>query len=440
MRSKIKGLLSFNFADLPSILIDLHNKAHSSDFVKKVSETFATRIFLVIVGLITSVIVARILGPEGRGVYAIALTISAIGIQFGNLGLHSSNTFQVAKKNELLPTLVGNSLFVSFVFGGIGIIFVWILFTIFPSISPLSNHSLLIISLISIPLGLAYLLFQNLLIGINKIRFFNVTETLNRVLSVFLIGLIILLHWVSPENVFACTVIIQSLILIWMLYILIKSSGNFPKCSYSLFKNCIGYGLKAYIACFLTFLVVRSDMFLVNYMLGAEQVGYYSIAVSITDMLCMLPTVTGSLLFPKLAAIEDMKYKWKYTKKVVWGIGLIIFIVIGITVLLANPIVRLLYGKEFLPAVPAFILLTPGIFMLSIISLLSSYIASKDIPIALVFVYLIAFIVNFLLNLILIPHLGIIGASIASSISYTLCFIGILSISINTKNKYCNQQ
>ena len=62
------------------------------DLTKRVLETFSTRIFLIILSLITSVFVARTLGPEGRGLYAIALTIGMLGVQFSNLGLHSSNT------------------------------------------------------------------------------------------------------------------------------------------------------------------------------------------------------------------------------------------------------------------------------------------------------------------------------------------------------------
>ena len=436
MLDKIYNLLSFDFTKLPSILNINLKRARKSDFVKKVAETFGTKVFLLIVGLITSVIVARILGPEGRGLYAIAVTISAFGIQFGNLGLHSSNTFQVAKKRELLSTLAGNSIFVSFVFVGICSFLAWILFKIFPNISPLSDSSLLIMSLVSIPIGVLLLLFQNLLIGINKIRFYNVTETLIRIISVIIIGIIIFINWVSPKNVFACTLIVQFFILIWILYVLIIEAKKIPNLSYNLFKDCIGYGMKAYLACFLGFLIMKSSVFLVNYMLGTEQVGYYSIAISIIDMLYLLPTTTGSLLFPKLAAIEDVQYKWKYTKKVILGIGLLMLITLGTTALLANPIINLLFGTKFLPAAPALIWLTPGIFMLSITSLLSNYIVSEDFPIENVYVFLVGFIANFLLNLILIPSLGIIGASISSTIAYTICLAGILRIAINMKNKH----
>jgi O-antigen/teichoic acid export membrane protein len=98
----------------------LYRRLINSDFVRKVAETFGTRILLIGIGLVTSVIVARILGPDGRGLYAVAATIGAIGVQFGNLGLHASNTYYVARDRSLLPALVGNPLLIGFVFGGFG--------------------------------------------------------------------------------------------------------------------------------------------------------------------------------------------------------------------------------------------------------------------------------------------------------------------------------
>ena len=60
--------------------------AQNSDFVRKVMETYATRIFLMGIALVTTVVVARLLGPQGRGYYAVAAAIGALGVQFGTLG------------------------------------------------------------------------------------------------------------------------------------------------------------------------------------------------------------------------------------------------------------------------------------------------------------------------------------------------------------------
>ena len=60
-------------------------------------ETYATRILLIGIGLVSAVIVARLLGPQGRGIYAVAAATGALGVQFGNLGLHTSNIYFVAR-------------------------------------------------------------------------------------------------------------------------------------------------------------------------------------------------------------------------------------------------------------------------------------------------------------------------------------------------------
>src|SRR3972149_6606561 len=88
------------------------------------------------VRLVTSVLVARILGPEGRGLYAVAMAVGAIGVQFGNLGLHASNTYYVARERSLLPALIGNTLLVSFVVGGSGSVLAWIVFSLRPELAP----------------------------------------------------------------------------------------------------------------------------------------------------------------------------------------------------------------------------------------------------------------------------------------------------------------
>src|SRR5436309_959189 len=76
--------------------------ASASDLVHKVLETYITQILRVALGLVLTIMVARILGPQGRGLYAVALAIGALGVQVGNFGLGSSNIYYVAKDHDLL--------------------------------------------------------------------------------------------------------------------------------------------------------------------------------------------------------------------------------------------------------------------------------------------------------------------------------------------------
>src|SRR5260370_22178301 len=127
---------------------------HKSGLFRNVLETYGTRVLLIAVGLATTVLVSRVLGPMGRGLFAVAVVIGAIGVQFGNLGLHASNTYYVAKDRDLLPALIGNTLVISFGIGGLGALVCWVVFAFWPAIAPLQGI-LLVLALAWIPFGLA---------------------------------------------------------------------------------------------------------------------------------------------------------------------------------------------------------------------------------------------------------------------------------------------
>ncbi len=95
----------------------LWRTASGTELRRNVLETYGTRVLVVAVSLATAVVIARVLGPAGRGMYAVAVAVGAIGAQFGNLGLHASNTYYVSKDRALLPALIGNTLAVVFAAG-----------------------------------------------------------------------------------------------------------------------------------------------------------------------------------------------------------------------------------------------------------------------------------------------------------------------------------
>jgi O-antigen/teichoic acid export membrane protein len=401
--------------------------AIGSDFFRKAAETLATRVVLIGIGLTTTVLVARILGPEGRGLYAVAITIGAIGVQFGNLGLHASNTYYVARDRALLPTLVGNTLSISFVFGGFGAACVWGIFALWPGVAP-AQGLLLALALAWIPFGLAYMLLQNLLLGIQEVRAYNTIELLTKLLAVALIGLVIVVGRVTPTAVFAAGLAALIISFTWALYRLYPYLNAFPRPSFLLFKDNIRYGVKAYLAAFFAFLVLRVDILLVKQILGAEQAGYYSIAATMADMVYLVPAVVGTLLFPKLSAAASTREKWRFSRKVIVLVGALMLILVAAASLLAWPVTYLLYGPSFLASVPAFVWLMPGIFFLGVETVAVQFLNSVGFPKIVVVIWVLVFVLNVVLNLWAIPAYGIAGASLVSSLSYFLVFALVMLV------------
>jgi O-antigen/teichoic acid export membrane protein len=406
---------------LQAIRSSLSGEAGGS-LARDVVATMGNRILLIGIGLVTSVIVARTLGPSGRGIYAVAVALTAICVQFGNLGLHASNTWAVARRPDLLGTLIANSLLVSAALGG-GIAIVVLLVTAaFPDLIVLPT-AVLTLALLAIPANLAYLLLQNLLLGTQRIRYFNGVELLNRVVIVVAFAAAIWLGIVSPEVAVGAGLVAAVVTTALAGVVLVRSAGRSIAPRLAILVENSRYGFRAYAAALFSFLVIRADLLLVNYFRGPTDTGYYSIAVSLADLVYLPPVVIGSMLFPRLAAMKDSTERRALTNAslIVTAGGMLLAVVAA--ALLSEFGVRLLFGAEFEPAVPAFLWLLPGILTLSIYTILANYFAATGLPIVAVLGPLAGLGADVVLNLVLIPAMGFVGASIASSVAYALMLV-----------------
>lgn len=404
----------------------------SSDFVRKVTETYTTQIMLLAVGLLTSITVARILGPQGRGLYSVAMAMGVIGVQLGNVGMHASNTYYLAQDGSLLPRLLSNSLAVSLGLGGGLAAFALVIFTAWPSLSPIPGP-LMWLGAVWVPVGLAYLLAENLLLALQDVRSYNKVELLNRILALCLVGGVILVHRTTPESVLAAMLVSMLISIGWMGSRFVLLIDRFPRPSLRLLRSHFGLGIKAYLIALFGFLLLRIDLLMVKYILGAEQAGYYSVASTMADYILMLPSVIGLILFPRLSGIRGRKEKFRQARKVAVGTAFALAPILALAAMAAKPVVRILFGLAFLPAAAAFLWLIPGIFTMGVEIALVQYLNSIGYPQVLVWTWLLSVILNFALNFWAIPVFGIAGASAVSSLSYTLVFLAVLIVVRRTR-------
>lgn len=393
-----------------------------SDFAHKVGETMATRVALIAIGLATSVLIARSLGPEGRGLQAAIAVLTAVGVQFGNLGLHSSNTYYVAKRHGLLPTLVGNSLLVSLVLATVVSAAAGVVMTVWPSLSPIDGMYLWL-ALAGIPLGIAYLLLQNLLLGTHRVRAYNMIELVSRIVLVGILFALVVSEGISVLSVVAASLAVSAVAATWAYLKLRSGMRSNAAVSRKLLREHLGYGFKAYVAAFFAFTVIRADVLLCSYLLGDEPTGIYSIAASMAEMVYMLPVVAGTIAFPMLTATEDRVERWAKAKSAAKWIAVATTGLAVLAGVLARPVVGLLYGEAFLPAVEPFLWLLPGIVLLGVNTILMNYFAAEGMPAVAVWSPAVASVINVGLNLWLLPLVGIVGAAIASSVAYGLMLL-----------------
>ncbi len=408
---------------------NLQNRLSSSNFIQHIGQTFATRAFLIVVGFVSSIIATRLIGPEGRGILATIVTIAGVAEQFGNFGLHASNTYYVSKERDLLPYLTAHSLMVSG--------FTFIVTTLIISILKVWGNSfqdvstlILLIGLASIPFGLSSTLMSNLLLGIGKIAPYNISQIFPKVF--YLIGLIVLalLGYVSVETLLVMSLCGGILSFMWVYNAIRKELSDKLKISFTIFREHLKYGFKAYLAALFAFLVIRSDILLIQHYVGFEATGYYSIAFTLTNFIYLAPTVISTILFPRLTSMAKIEDKLRLTMKSTFlSLGLMLPFVF-ILFFFGDFVIRLVYGAEFISAFASTRWLSIGILFLGIQTVIAQFLASEGFPFEIVFIWCVGFIANVIANIILIPILGIEGAAISSVVTYFTVFVLIILLII----------
>ncbi len=393
-----------------------------SDFFLRVSQTFVIRILSMILVLISSIFVARVLGPSLQGTYATAIAMATIGIQISHIGLNTSNTYFVASNKKNVDMLLGNSLIVIVVSGLITTSIIFLIRFFKPDILPVDDN-LLALSVILIFPGLLLTFSRNLLLGLQAFRNYNAVDIIYSFFNLLVLVVFFLVGLRSVKDFFTANLLATSSAALIALFILIKTGKiTHLKSSFDLFKKTSKFGFNLYLAAVFSFLCLRFDLLMLKSMVDSTSAGYYSLAVSLSDRVYALPIIVGTILFTKLSKPDALSSKKIFTFKILFVLSLIMLLLTGLAFFVVKPVVSLFYGTEYIPSIRPFIYLLPGVFFLSLSTIIQNFIASTGRSWLPFIGPLVAFMINLPLNFYFIPLYSESGAAIASSISYFLWF------------------
>jgi len=176
---------------------------------------------------------------------------------------------------------------------------------------------------------------------------------------------------------------------------------------------------------------------MIQNMIDTKSVGIYDAAVRLTEVWYMIPNILMASLFPAMINSKNNEQKYFKRIKLVFILMLTISIVLSIgNVLFSKLIIYTLYGKEFSGSV-----IILSIYSFSLIGtflglLMNNYLLSENNKVLIFLNSFIAMALNIILNIILIPRMGMAGAAIATAISYSMvCLIPFVSKKVRSDFK-----
>ena len=110
----------------------------------------------------------------------------------------------------------------------------------------------------------------------------------------------------------------------------------------------------------MTYLILRSDIYLVNYFLEVKDVGLYSVAVNFSDTLLLIANAVAVVLFPQI--IGNLDIGLRTMLKAARLVSLSTFLAAIVSYVFARPVINTLFGVKFYESLPSLYILIPASF------------------------------------------------------------------------------
>lgn len=398
-------------------------------FAKDTALTLLARVVGLALALLSSVIIARALGPDGTGVYTLAILFPILIITFTNLGLGPATVYYVAQEKYSVREVFGNNIVLSAIIGVVAVLLGLVLVIVFPAwIFPEVARSYLVLALILVPVYLfSQQYISQILLGARRIKEFNAVSVADK----FLFLLFVFVATVGLGLGIAGAIwagILSSLVLCFVLFFWLRriAGGVRFRLNLAYIRDGLRYGVKAHLGNIIGFLNYRIEVFLLGAFLPVSAVGFYAVAVGLAEKLWFVSESASIVLFPTVSAERDEQQRKTFTPLVSRTILLITAIGAVALLLVSQWIIVFFYSEEYLPTVQLFRILLPGIVFLSVGRILANDIAGRGRPLLNTYVGGIGVVVQIGLNLAWIPRLGAVGSAWATTISYGIILVARL--------------
>lgn len=385
---------------------------------------FVMQVATFVLGILVSIVVSRMLGPTQRGVYFLVITINAIMVSLGDLGITFTNTYLLAKGRYSLSKVNSNSIIFAVLIGAVTMLG-YLTFR-----RPLHNSFLkeieptyMLVGIGLIPFSLYTQFWGSMMVGLNRMTLISKLGIATAVVSSILTFVVLLVFRLGIVGLLGLWVISGITSALLRLYLLSKEERIRIYFDYKVLKESFAFGLKGHLGNIAYHIYHRLDIFLINYFTGVTGVGYYSLAVSLAEKTRFLPDPIINASTPRIGSAnkEDAEV---LTSRVIRHTVLLSAITAIILLFAAPWVIPFAYGNEFLPTITPLLILLPGTIFISACFVMCSFFTYQmgrpEIPSVCGWIVLA---VNLPLCTWLTAKHALVGASIAMSLTYLVAFL-----------------
>ncbi len=409
---------------------------------RQATTTFGTKIIAFFFSFISSVFLTRLLGVEGKGVQAFINANVVLFSTFFGFNILTTLIYFVAKENFDAAAARGLSLLIN----GFGVIFfVTSVLLFFYFDSPILDFiipkgyqtSFFVMYLIVFFLsGISTPFFYGNWQGQAKFNIINGLVLLSSILNALLFSGTWILQqkkvvMLSLEEILTISLVSTSLLFLLQTGIFIHARVPISFKVKKVIKPILIFSSMGWITGIMNFAVRRIDFWFVEYYRNLEYLGYYALAAGLIDILITLILPATYVLSPYLtnASTEQREILLGRFSRITIAMMIVLTIIALPSI---NPILPFLYGAEFSSSVLPLQILWIGGVVLVVRNIFLMFNIATDNLIPNFFAILVSLLVTIVLDFLLVPTYGIVGACWASVAAYSMGFL-VVMISVLSK-------
>lgn len=392
--------------------------------IKDAFKVFTGQTLSFVIRFVTSILIARWLGSDGKGLYTSLLMVPNMMVTLGELGMRQSIIYYLGRKIYILNEIASTAIITVMC---IVLPMIAVCFVIFNTYyKDFFSAMVQVTAVFIIPTTMLVKVLSGVFLGLNRVGVYSKVAWIPATIELIFACILVLVFGMGLEGAIISLVLGSVFTIFYGLYN-VKNDIEFRFSYYSVkvAKSILSKGLLFALSLFIIQLNYRIDIFLLKGMVSMEDVGIYSVGVSLAEVLWQIPAAITVVILARTATSNNESQKYKVSQSLRVSFFAMMSVSI-IAIFMLNYLIPIIYGVDFIRSVSVNRILMIGVVIFTFYKILNSRIAGLGKPQITLILFIPCLFVKVGLNLWLVPHYGIEGAAWASNISYILASILIL--------------
>lgn len=393
--------------------------------------TFGTNVTVAVLSFLSVLIVARSLGPTGRGEVAFLMTAAYLTSQISTMGVPQALVNRAAADPHEAGALAGAALRFAGALGGIAAAIVFAGLTAFTGLAAGTSTSLQILALCVVPVMALGAHLQQLTLAHYHFRTNNLIGLVTPSTTVVVNGAFALAGGLTVGTALGAWVAGQTMAAALFALHTHRNLSGFGRPPSGMARELVAFGVRAHPGVVMTLGNYRLDQWILGAIGGARELGIYTVAVAWAEALFFLPT---ALMFVQRADLvrASPEGAGDYASRT-FRLTVVATAVMGAVMIAAAPLlISVIFGARFSGAVPELRVLVLGTFGVVALKLFGTALTARGRPLRETVAVAVSFVLMVGLDLALIPSQGGMGAAIASSVAYSIGGLAVTGVFVRT--------